>query len=75
MLVAARIDPRALISFLQLMAPAETGAPTALDYFGSHPAIVERIATLERLAAEVRDTPTPITTGHDWKKLSRSCGA
>lgn len=75
MLVAARIDPRGLGSFLQQLVPAEKAPPTALSYFASHPATAERIAELRRLAAEVRDTPTPIVTGHDWKDLTRRCGA
>jgi predicted Zn-dependent protease len=75
MLVAARIDPRGLGSFLEQLAPASSAAPAALSYFASHPATSERIAELQRLAAEVRDTPTPIVTGHDWNDLARRCGA
>jgi predicted Zn-dependent protease len=75
MLATARIDPRGLSSFLEQLAPAEKGAPPLLAYFTSHPTTGERIATLERLAAEVRDTPTPIVTGRDWKDVVRLCGA
>jgi len=75
MLASARVDPRGLSSFLGQLAPAEKGVPQALAYFASHPATAERIATLQRLAAEVRDTPTPIVTGRDWKDVARLCGA
>jgi len=75
MLAAARIDPRGLSSFLAQLVSAETAAPTALGYFASHPATAERVATLGRLASEVRDTPIPIATGRDWKDVVRLCGA
>src|SRR5207244_7577123 len=72
MLATARVDPRGLSSFLGQLVPAEKGAPPALAYFASHPATAERITTLQRLAAEVRDTPTPIVTSRDWKDIARS---
>jgi len=75
MLATARVDPRGLSSFLGQLVPAEKGAPPALAYFASHPATAERITTLQRLAAEVRDTPTPIVTSRDWKDIARLCGA
>src|SRR5207253_1839567 len=75
MLATARVDPRGLSSFLGQLVPAEKGAPPTLAYFASHPATAERITTLQRLAAEVRDTPTPIVTSRDWKDIARLCGA
>src|SRR3989441_1054254 len=71
----ARVDPRGLSSSLGQLVPAEKGAPPALAYFASPPATAERITTLQRLAAEVRDTPPPIVTSRDWKDIARLCGA
>jgi len=75
MLVAARIDPDGMVSFLETLAAREQDRPAVLAYLSSHPATEERIAALRRLAAEVRTPVAPIVTGSDWKDVTRLCGA
>jgi len=75
MLVAARIDPSGMVSFLETLQAREQDRPAALGYLSTHPAAEERVATLRRLAAEVRTPATPIVTGRAWKDLTRLCGA
>lgn len=62
---AARIDPRALADFFELLQKRESSLPGALSWLGTHPDLAERIATVRKLAAEqpVRN-PKPFEL--DW---------
>ncbi|HEY7654692.1 MAG TPA: M48 family metallopeptidase [Methylomirabilota bacterium] len=73
MLLAARVDPRGMISFFETIQKEEGNGAKALTYLSSHPAAADRIARLKAMAATWRGTPEPLLPREDWPELAKRC--
>lgn len=72
MLVAARIDPRGMVTILQKM-QAAAGGFTPPPYLSTHPALEERIATLDALTAQTQVTVVPLLPDYPWAEMAEIC--
>jgi len=72
MLVAARIDPRGMVTMLQKVQAASRGL-TPPPYLSTHPALEERIATLEALTAQTPVTMVPLLPDYPWAEMAQMC--
>lgn len=74
LLAAARIDPRGMVTVLQKMQQSTAAALEPPAYLSTHPALDERIATLQRLADETPLDPLPLLPESRWSELTQACG-
>jgi beta-barrel assembly-enhancing protease len=65
----ARIDPRALAEFLELLRRDEPGLPSALGWLGTHPDLGQRIDDIRVAVGRERQEWQPIAV--DWAELKR----
>jgi predicted Zn-dependent protease len=75
MLLAARIDPRGMIRFLEGILSGDKQPRTVLKYLSTHPSTSDRLERLKRLAAEASSPPIPLLSGPDWPGLKTMCSA
>jgi len=73
LLQAARVAPRAMVTVFEILREEERRRPKAISYISTHPATDERIAILERLAAEARYTPTRLLPTTAWASVGAAC--
>jgi len=73
MLAAARIDPHGMVTLFRKLQQSSAAAFEPPAYLSTHPAIDERIATLERLAAESPVDPVPLLPDYPWAELAQRC--
>ena len=73
MLLAARVDPAAMIAFFAKVQKEEGNQPRALTYLSSHPMPAERIARLKAMAAASTGPPEPVLPTTDWPALVKRC--
>jgi Zn-dependent protease with chaperone function len=73
MILAARVDPKGMISFFETIQKEEGGRAKALTYLSSHPMAADRIAKLKATAVAWRGTPEPLLPGEDWPALTKRC--
>ncbi|HKP61516.1 MAG TPA: M48 family metallopeptidase [Polyangiales bacterium] len=69
----ARIDPRALADFFEVLRRDDPGLPSALGWLGTHPDLGERVANIRAAVGRERDEWQPIAI--DWAKLQRELPA
>lgn len=72
MLVAARIDPRGMVTMLQKLQGASRGFTPPL-YLSTHPALEERIATLNALIDQTPVTTAPLLPEYPWREVTEIC--
>jgi predicted Zn-dependent protease len=70
MVQAARVDPRGTVISMRGLAELDGGGPS---YLRSHPVTAERVAALERLAAEATYEPVALLTEAEWLALKQIC--
>lgn len=73
MLVAARIDPRGMVTMLQKLQQVESRGFAPPPYLSTHPALDERIATLEALTAQTSVNPVPLLPDYPWGEMEWVC--
>ncbi len=69
----AGADPRAINHFFRRIAPLGGGKPSILDALNSHPVTSERIAAVEKLAADAPKGGKPILDAREWAALKGIC--
>jgi Zn-dependent protease with chaperone function len=74
MLVAARIDPGGMISFLERLRRERPDLPRGFEYLSTHPATENRIAALRQRAATTRVAARPLLPGYRWADIVGICG-
>jgi predicted Zn-dependent protease len=75
MLVAAGLDPLALVSFLERLGGEGSAPEGVLAYLSTHPSHAGRIARLRRLAAEAPSTPARPVEAEAWHAIRTICHA
>lgn len=75
MLVAARIDPRGMITFLERLREERLDLPRGLEYLSTHPATEDRIAALRQRAAATHIVARRLVPGYRWADMTGICGA
>ena len=73
LLVAAEIDPRGMIEFLEQLRQEHGDGPGALRYLSTHPVPSARIERLRRLAAAAPRPRGRLLEGYDWREIGRIC--
>ncbi len=73
LLQAARVEPRAMVTVFEILRDEERRLPKALTYISTHPATDERIAILEKMAAEARYAPTTLLPTTVWASVGAAC--
>ena len=73
MLLAADVDPRAMIGFFETLAAGERGLPVAVRYLISHPLAADRVQNLSRLAASNPRPFRPLLPDGQWSDVVRVC--
>ncbi len=69
----AGADPRAINGFFRKIAPLGDAKPSVFDALSSHPVTSERIAAVEKLAADAPKTVKPILDAAEWAALKKIC--
>jgi predicted Zn-dependent protease len=70
---AARIDPRGTVDIMRTLETKGTSVPRFATYLSSHPHTADRVAGLERLAAQARYEPTPLLSADAWSRVQDAC--
>lgn len=73
MLIAARIDPGAMIAFLERLESQEGRGPAVPAYLSTHPETAVRIARLRTEAAAHRFPPLRLPAVQEWSRLRAAC--
>lgn len=73
MLLAAGIDPRGMIMFLQGILEESRDVPAFLTYVSTHPRTADRIDTLKSHVSPSRPSPGTLLQEDDWRRLRRIC--
>ncbi len=73
LLVSARIDPRALTTLLRKLQQTPAAAFQSPAYLSTHPSLDERLAVLDRLAAETPVELVPLLPDSPWSEIAHSC--
>ena len=73
MLLAARIDPAGMISFLDSLGREERKAPGLLRYLSTHPGARDRLERLKSLAASGQRPPDKLLPEYDWQAMRKIC--
>lgn len=68
-LLAAKIDPRGMVSFFEQLANGQSGLPGALNFLSTHPASTERTAALKPL---LQTAPALPPLAYDWAAIRAS---
>ena len=74
LLLAARVDPRGMISFFERMAESEGHEPRVLAFLSTHPRPGDRVRTLRALAGTAPPAGPPLLEPGEWEALKRVCG-
>jgi Zn-dependent protease with chaperone function len=69
----AGADPRAINDFFRRISPMGNAKSTIFDALSSHPVTSERIAAVEKLAADVPKIVRPILDSREWAALKGIC--
>lgn len=73
-LQAARIDPRGLVEFFEMLEAEGTDVPGLLSYLSTHPNPRARIEMIEALIASEEDNPPPALLPEvDWEAARGGC--
>jgi Zn-dependent protease with chaperone function len=75
MLLAANLDPQAMISFFEIMKEKNSKFQIP-QYLSTHPDLDERISRLKTIIAETKTSPhtyTKLVAGNNWKQLKKRC--
>ena len=77
LLIAARVDPKGMLSFYENMMAEDAKMPQGFKYLSTHPALADRLARLRAIAAQTRPAApfTPALSGDEWTALRAICGA
>jgi predicted Zn-dependent protease len=75
MMESSRMDPKAMVSMLQLLDTVQGDAPAAAQYFSTHPLTGERIERIKALAEESRGAWRPLLGGSPWPPDRIACQA
>jgi predicted Zn-dependent protease len=73
MMNEARIDPRAMVSMLELLDKVSGDAPEVLKYVSSHPMTRDRIERMEKMAGELGGITRPLLSGETWPPAVARC--
>ena len=73
LLLAAGLDPRGLVSFLEELGEGGTDPPGVLTYLSTHPSHVDRIARLRAITAERPSTPVAAVGAEGWQAIRTMC--
>jgi predicted Zn-dependent protease len=73
MILAAGIDPAGMIGFYDLLAREGPSLPRALQYLSTHPASVDRVARLRRLAEGSGPPHVSLGLADEWTSLTVRC--
>lgn len=73
MLEGSGIDPKAMVSMLQLLDSVQGDAPEVAKYFSTHPLTKERIDGIRELANEYRGSSRPLLTTGSWPPSRNAC--
>jgi len=73
MLEGSGMDPKAMVSMLQLLDSVQGDAPSAAKYFSTHPLTRERIDQVRELAEESRGSTRPLLPGVRWPPERAAC--
>ncbi len=73
LLQQAGIDPQGMVRLLRTLEKEAGSLPRAARYLSSHPLPKERVAALERLAAQARYSPIELVERGLWQQTTRSC--
>jgi predicted Zn-dependent protease len=74
LLLAAGIDPRAMVRFLESLRRASGDPAGALGYLSTHPSPANRIARLRGLAATPPSNPVTLLEPSAWAAVRGMCG-
>ncbi len=72
-MMAARIDPRAMVRAFRMLDSEADRAPRIARYLSTHPPIEDRVRRLEKQAAQWRGTAQPLLSGTVWKTVANAC--
>jgi predicted Zn-dependent protease len=72
---AAQIDPRGTVAIMKTLETKGASVPRFATYLSSHPHTADRVAELERLAAQARYEPRPLLDAETWAQVQRACRA
>jgi predicted Zn-dependent protease len=76
LIMAARIDPRGMISFFDTLDRLAGPGSPMLTYLSTHPATSDRRAALAAIADAAPADPLPLATGDlPWSDLVQRCRA
>jgi predicted Zn-dependent protease len=70
----ARLDGRAMVSFMRTLARGNARAPRHVSYLSSHPHTESRVAELEGLVQQGAAT-TPLMDNATWSRVKVMCDA
>jgi predicted Zn-dependent protease len=62
-----------MVTVFEILKAEERRVPKLLHYVSTHPAIDERIAMLEKMAAEARYAPAALLPGTPWASVGSAC--
>jgi Zn-dependent protease with chaperone function len=75
MLIAANLDPQAMISFFEIMKEKNSKFKMP-QYLSTHPDTTERISRLKTIIAQANTSPhayTKLAAGNNWNQLKKGC--
>lgn len=73
LLQLARINPQGMLAILREFETLEGSRPSGLQYLSTHPLSRDRVAALERLAADAPSEPIDLLPDVDWSQISAPC--
>lgn len=69
----AHVDPKAMVSMLELLDKLQGDAPSTLKYISTHPLTKERIDRMRKLAANYRGNDRELLPGQKWPPSVAQC--
>jgi predicted Zn-dependent protease len=73
LLQRARIDPAGMVNIYQKLDEVEATLSGGLEYLSTHPAMDDRIAELEHMAAAADYESVRLPAGGEWAEMRRKC--
>lgn len=73
MMAAARLDPREMVSMLELLNQETPELPRAARYFSTHPLTADRIEAVRKQVESLRVATQPLEAGTEWPPARSAC--
>ena len=73
MLKNAKVDPKGMVEFFEILNKHSGGFSGSLEYISSHPQTTDRIYKLRELSRGVDFEPVGFYSDKDWKEIKKIC--